>query len=617
MRKSKTKNKIIPLILRFSFIILTLLTIMITIFIVYTQKNLPNIDTILAFNTNDRQIVKILYNDNYNIIKEYNNDSGNDVSYQNISKNLINALIATEDRRFFKHFGIDVFGITRAFVVNIKNKGFVQGGSTLTQQLAKMIIENNKKNFSRKFKEMLLAFRLEKFFTKEEIITLYLNRAYFGAGKVGIKSASNFYFNKSPSDLTIEESAVLVGLLKAPSKFSPTNSEGLARKRAFQVIINMQNCGLLETGDIFSYVIPNLNYNYQETNKKTQKYYFTDWINKRLETINLTQNSREIFIETTLDYKIQNKVEEVLGNFLIKNKNQIDKSQVAIIIINNNGEILSMIGGKNYDLSPFNRTLYAYRQTGSLFKMIVYLNAFEKGMHITDTFIDEPIAVKNWYPENVGKKYYGEVSVEEAFNKSMNSVAVQIANYFGLNNVIETAKKLGITSKFSKNDSTITLGTVGTNLLEMTKAYAIINNNGKNIKINNIKKIYDANNRILFQMNNNQENEYLFEDRSIGQMKKILYTTVINGTGKNALVNSLVNKTEMYNLLNKFDENYFIGGKTGSSQDSRDAWFIGFANDLTIGIWFGNDDSTPTKNIMGGNLPAKLWGEIVEEIIKN
>lgn len=613
----KTFLKKILFISRIFLIILLIIAIVITIKI---KKDLPNIDKILELDSKNEQVIKLFYNDNSTVIRTYNNKDNNDVNYNEISKNVINALISTEDKRFFKHKGIDLFGILRATIINIKNKQFVQGGSTITQQLSKMIIGNNEKTLFRKYKEMFLAFRLEKFFTKEEILTMYLNRAYFGAGKYGIKSASEFYFNKIPQDLTVEEAAMLIGLLKAPAKFSPTNSEDLAKKRALQVIINMQNNGFIESKEVFDYIIPDINYDYKEINKNSQKYYFTDWVNKKLENINIMmQNQHKINVETTLDDNIQEKVEDVLYSFIAKNNEKIQKTEIAIVVMNKNGEVLSMIGGKSYDKSPFNRALYAYRQTGSLFKTIVFLTAFEKGLTIHDKFIDEPIAVKNWYPENFGKKYYGEVTVETAFNKSLNSVAVQISNYFGLNNIIETARKLGISSNFNKNDLTIVLGSANTTLLEMTKAYSIINNWGNDTDYKCIKTIYNDDEKVIFRTkntNNKNNKEALFSESSIRQMKRILYTTVLNGTAKNAKIDKLVNKTEAYNTLNQGNEDYFIGGKTGSSQNGRDAWFIGFANDLTIGIWFGNDDNTPTNNLMGGNLPAILWKNIVEEIIK-
>lgn len=615
----RKKISFFDLCLRFCFKLFVVFVIIATIFGFYIYTKLPNIDRSTDFRaTNNNNKIHILYSDTLKNIKSYNTVDKDDVTYNELSPNIINALIATEDRRFFEHKGIDIFGILRATLVNLKEKRFAQGGSTITQQLAKAILKDNSKNLKRKIKELILTFRLEYLFTKEEILTMYLNINYFGGGKVGIKNASEFYFSKLPSDLTVEESALLVGLLKAPGKFAPTVSQDMARRRALQVIINMQNAGYLEAKDVFSYIIPDIQYSYKEINRKSQKYYFADWVRKKIygleDELNINNKYQEFSIVSTMNSKIQNKVEETTYKFIDKHNNQIKDSQIAIVVMNNKGEVLSMLGGKNYEQSAFNRAIYAYRQTGSLFKLFVYLNGFENGMKITDVFVDEPIAVKDWYPENYGKKYYGNMSLQSAFSLSSNSIAVQIAEYFGLNNVIDLAKKMGISSKFEKNDLTITLGTTNINLLEMVKAFAIVNNNGYDINVNTIKYLFKTQNNILYEYKKPKQMK-LLSNYSVSSMKELLYYTIKEGTGKNATIKSLIDKTENYNLYNE-DKKYFIGGKTGSSQDNKDAWFIGYANDLTIGIWMGNDDNTPTNKLMGGNLPAMLWHEIVENIIE-
>ncbi len=583
----------------------------------YIYLKLPNIDKTTDFRgSNKNNKIHILYSDTLENIKSYNAVDKDDVSYNELSPSLINALIATEDRRFFTHHGIDLRGIIRAFFINIRTGKYSQGGSTITQQLAKAILKDNSKNLKRKIKELILTFRLEYLFTKEEILAMYLNINYFGAGQVGVKNASEFYFSKLPADLNIEESATLIGLLKAPSKFAPTINQEMARRRALQVIINMQDAGYIEEKDVFSYIIPNIQYSYGDINRKTQKYYFTDWVRKKIvglenDLANASQN-KEFFIATTLNSKIQNIVEEETFDFVNKNANKIKNSQLAVVVMNNNGEVLSMLGGKNYDESAFNRAIYAYRQTGSLFKLFVYLNGFEHGLKISDVFVDEPIAVKDWYPENYGKKYYGNIDLKSAFSLSSNSVAVQIAEYFGVNNLIDLAVKMGITSKFEQNDLTITLGTTVINLLEMVKAFAIVNNGGYDVETNTVRYIFKNQNDILYEYKK-RDNKKLLSDYSVNSTKELLYYTIVSGTGQNAKVQKLIDKTENYNKYNK-NKKFFIGGKTGSSQNNVDAWFIGFANDLTVGIWMGNDDNTPTNNLMGGNLPAILWKQIVERL---
>lgn len=570
------------------------------------EKKLPTIDSLLNLNENK---IEILYSNSINKIKVYSNNVGN-VEYSEIPQDLINALIATEDRKFFKHNGIDYLGILRAFIVNIASGSIKQGGSTITQQLAKMALNDSSKTFKRKFKEFILAKKIEKNLTKENILSLYLSKAYFGAGNYGVKSASRFYFDKELYELKLEECAMLVGLLKAPSIYNPTNNEDLTKDRTLQVIINMQKAGFIKESDIFSYIIPDLNYSTIERYNNSQNYYFSDWIYEQLNNYD-SINKDNISIITTLDYNLQNRTNSIVNDFIKENIEKIGKSELAVVILGKNGDILSMIGGKNYKQSQFNRAIYANRQIGSLFKLFIYLTGFENGLKINDIFIDEPIKVENWYPENNDSKYRGKISVVDAFAYSSNSVAVQIADYFGIKKVLKTANKLGLTNDFKK-DLTVALGSQETNLLNITSAYATVNNDGIPIFPYGIKHIIKDGN-IIYKRNISYK-EPIFNDIVINNIKFLLFNVIIKGTGKNAKIQSLVDKTNSYNYSN-YDAKFFIGGKTGTNQDYKDAWFIGYANDYTIGIWMGNDDNTPTNKITGSNLPALLWKEIVENII--
>lgn len=570
------------------------------------EKKLPTIDSLLNLNENK---IEILYSNSINKIKVYSNNVGN-VKYSEIPQDLINALIATEDRKFFKHNGIDYLGILRAFIVNITSGSIKQGGSTITQQLAKMALNDSSKTFKRKFKEFILAKKIEKNLTKENILSLYLSKAYFGAGNYGVKSASRFYFDKELYELKLEECAMLVGLLKAPSIYNPTNNEDLTQDRTLQVIMNMQKAGFIKESDIFTYIIPDLNYSTIERYNNSQNYYFSDWIYEQLSNYDSIDKDN-ISIITTLDYDLQNRTNSVVNDFIKKNIEKIGKSELAVVILGKNGDILSMIGGKNYKQSQFNRAVYANRQVGSLFKLFIYLTGFENGLKINDTFIDEPIKVENWYPENNDSKYRGKISVVDAFAYSSNSVAVQIADYFGIKNVLKTANKLGLTNDFRK-DLTVALGSQETNLLNITSAYATINNDGIPIFPYGIKHIIKDGN-IIYKRNISYK-EPIFNDVVINNIKFLLFNVITKGTGKNAKIQYLIDKTDSYNYSN-YDAKFFIGGKTGTNQDYKDAWFIGYANDYTIGIWIGNDDNTPTNKITGSNLPAILWKEIVENII--
>lgn len=570
------------------------------------EKKLPTIDSLLNLNENK---IEILYSNSINKIKVYSNNVGN-VKYSEIPQDLINALIATEDRKFFKHNGIDYLGILRAFIVNITSGSIKQGGSTITQQLAKMALNDSSKTLSRKFKEFILAKKIEKNLTKENILSLYLSKAYFGAGNYGVKSAARFYFDKELYELKLEECAMLVGLLKAPSIYNPTNNKDLTQDRTLQVIMNMKKAGFIKESDIFTYIIPDLNYSTIERYNNSQNYYFSDWIYEQLSNYDSIDRDN-ISIITTLDYDLQNRTNSVVNDFIKKNIEKIGKSELAVVILGKNGDILSMIGGKNYKQSQFNRAVYANRQVGSLFKLFIYLTGFENGLKINDTFIDEPIKVENWYPENNDSKYRGKISVVDAFAYSSNSVAVQIADYFGIKNVLKTANKLGLTNDFRK-DLTVALGSQETNLLNITSAYATINNDGIPIFPYEIKHIIKDGN-IIYKRNISYK-EPIFNDVVINNIKFLLFNVITKGTGKNAKIQYLIDKTDSYNYSN-YDAKFFIGGKTGTNQDYKDAWFIGYANDYTIGIWIGNDDNTPTNKITGSNLPALLWKEIVENII--
>jgi membrane peptidoglycan carboxypeptidase len=309
---------------------------------------------------------------------------------------------------------------------------------------------------------------------------------------------------------------------------------------------------------------------------------------------------------------MQEETARTVNNFVRDREEILKNTEIAVLIMNRDGEILSMIGGKNYRRSQFNRAVQARRQTGSLFKLFVYLTGFENGLKISDSFIDEPIGVGGWYPENYGKKYRGQITVKEAFAISSNSVAVQIANYFGIEKVIETAEKLGLVGKF-RNDLTISLGSQENTLLEITAAYAAVTNNGIPVSPHGIESIVTGE-KIFYEKNIVEKNP-VFCAKTIENMQYLLYSVINEGTAREARIDSLVNKTILYNMLN-IDSRFFLGGKTGSTKNNNDAWFIGFANDLTIGIWIGNDDNRGMDGIMGGNLPAKLWKNIVENIMR-
>ncbi|MDR0571249.1 MAG: transglycosylase domain-containing protein [Rickettsiales bacterium] len=552
-----------------------------------------------------------MYSNDFEKIKSYNGNNFVNLDYDDLPSHLINALIATEDRNFFTHRGLSYFGILRALLINLKAGQIKQGGSTITQQLAKMMLKDNSKTYRRKFKELILTREIEKHLTKQDILVFYLNMSYFGNGRYGISEASEYYFAKNVSDLTLEESSMLVGLLKAPTRYNPVNNEDLTRQRTQQVILNMEDAGFLSNDNLIDYLAPDLDFDkYRTTEQKRQNFYFSDYVFKQVQDLNLDKNLLEISVVTTLNRHIQDFVVNITQSFINENESKIDKSEVAVVVMRKNGEILAMLGGKDYAQSQFNRAVNAKRQTGSLFKLFIYLAGFENGLKIDDVFNDERIKIGKWFPENNNDIYRGKITVKEAFEISSNSVAVQISDIFDIKETIKVCNKLGIFDNF-KNDYTILLGTRENTLLDMTSAYATVVNNGSPVFPYSIKYILSENN-IVYKLNVGEKPQVL-KDSTVSNMQYLLYSVVKNGTGRSAKIDELIEKTETFNSKN-FDKRYFIGGKTGTSQNNRDAWFIGFVNDYVIGVWFGNDDDTPMNKVVGGSLPARLWREIALSI---
>ena len=600
-KEKKYKKKQNIFIRLFKFLLnVSLLTAglgLIFIIFIYTfySSGLPEIESLRITMPDDSKVI-VLDSDN-KMLADFGAIHSSEITFSDLPPHLVNAVIATEDRKFFKHHGIDLFGMIRAGYANYLSMSIKQGGSTITQQLAKMVFLSPEKTMERKFKEIILARRLEKAFSKQEILALYLNRAYFGSGQYGIESAAKYYFNKEVPHLNLKESAMLAGLLKAPSKYSPKTNPDLAETRAKQVIINMVDAGLLTVGEsVTSFdenVTEDVDYN---ASIHSQKIYFKDWVKSQVKGF-IGEKEGEVFVTTTLDTKIQDSVDKNVFNFVRKNQTKMSEIELAVIIMGNDGRILAMVGGKDYKTSQFNRAINAYRQPGSAFKFFVYLAALEKGLKITDKFNDEPIAVGNWYPDNYGDRYYGTVTMKEAFAKSLNSVAIQVSETVGIANVVRLAQKMGLTSNFDMSDPTVALGSPQVNLLEMTAAYAMITNGGNAIIPYSIDYVKRTTGEIIYNRKTSGIGRVVSPD-TVEDMKSMMLEVVENGTGKNAMVKNI----------------YEIGGKTGTSQDYRDAWFIGFANDYTVGIWMGRDDDKTMKDVTGGSLPAKLWHDIVSDL---
>ncbi len=511
---------------------------------------------------------------------------GEQIQVRDLPDYLPKALLATEDRRFFEHGGLDPWGMGRALVVNLRAGRVVQGGSTITQQLAKNLFLNPERTIRRKVQETLLALWLEQRYTKEQILTIYLNRVYFGAGTYGVDAAARRYFGKSPRQLTLYESAMLAGLLKAPSRYNPSRDGDLSARRTDQVLANMVDAGFItgRQAEIAKSTRPQLAYALSGQGGR----YFGDWVLDQVSSF-VGYPDRDLIVVTTMDAHLQRVAEAKLSAVLAAQGPNAGVSQGALLSMSPDGAVRAMVGGRDYSLSQFNRATQALRQPGSAFKTFVYLAALERGMDPTERMVDTPISVEGWSPRNFDNKYRGEVSLREAFAQSLNSVAVQVSERAGRRNVVNVARRLGITADLKPMPS-IALGTSEVTLIELTQAYAAFANMGNGVWAYGIEEIRDREGRVLYKRQGSGPGRVI-EPRQLAQMDDMMMAVVSEGTGRAAQIGRPA------------------AGKTGTSQDFRDAWFVGFTAELVTGVWFGNDDGAPMRAVSGGRLPAALWHE--------
>jgi penicillin-binding protein 1A len=548
----------------------------------YFALTLP--DTNHLITAERRPSVTILADDG-SIIATFGDLFGQPLTLKQMSPFLPKAVIATEDRRFYSHFGIDPVGLIRAGVADLRSGHVVQGGSTITQQLAKTVFLTPERNLTRKIREALLALWLERRFTKDQILEIYLNRVYLGAGTYGVDAAAHRYFRKSAGQLNLYESAVIAGLLKAPTRFNPTRDKEKAAARAAQVLDLM-----VETGAIDQQQAAAAEKSGAELNKvalaKPGLRYFADWIADQVRDFAGTSD-RDLTVRTTLDSRMQSAAESAITDVLARRGLQDAVSQGALVAMTPDGAVRAMVGGRDYGESQFNRATQAQRQPGSSFKPFVYLAGIEAGLRPEDRFVDGPIQIGNWRPHNYTNKYLGEISVAEAIAESINTVAVQVAQRAGIPQVIAVANRLGITSQLAQ-DASIALGTNEVNLLELVSAYAPFANDGTGILAYGIREISDSSGKVVYRRSGSGAGQVIPPDE-VGIMNQLLTGVITRGTGKSAALPRP------------------MAGKTGTTQDYKDAWFIGYTADLVAGVWLGNDDNTPMNKVTGGSLPAPVW----------
>lgn len=503
------------------------------------------------------------------------------------------AVMAIEDRRFYDHFGVDPWGLARALFANVEAGRVVQGGSTITQQLAKNLFLTPERTFERKMEEAILAVWLEMKFSKDEILTLYLNRVYFGAGTYGVEAAARRYFNKGARDVSLKESAILAGLLKAPSRLAPTENAAAAEERAQLVLNAMVQAGYIseaERADAGT-VQPRV----AVTRSSPGADYFADWVLEQVPSFIGGTPEGDIVIETTLDLSMQRAAETAVLTALEKNGEKLNIGQGAFVALSPDGAVKAMVGGRSYAESQFNRAVQAQRAPGSAFKPFVFLAALEAGYTPQSLVLDAPIKLKGWNPGNYKKKYAGEVTLIEALARSLNSAAVRLIVDVGPQATVDVAKRLGILSHLTAQPS-LALGTSEVNLLELTSAYAPFANGGSSAMPHGIVRIRSRSGTTLYERQGSGPLDVL-PPVFAAEMTYMMRETVRMGTGKRAQL-----------------DDRDAAGKTGTGQAFRDAWFIGFTRDIVAGVWVGNDDNASMKDVTGGSVPADIWAAFMNAV---
>ena len=510
---------------------------------------------------------------------------GANVPLKELPPYLPKAFIAIEDRRFYSHYGVDPLGILRAAVANLVHRGVSQGGSTLTQQLAKNLFLTQERTLQRKLQEVELALWLERKHSKAEILELYLNRVYFGSGAYGVEAAAQRYFGKSARNVTLAEAAMLAGLVKSPSRLAPNRNPEGAEKRAQTVLTAMAEAKFI-TGAQAQASIGHPSYNVKAVGAGTVNY-VADWIGEVLDDL-IGQIDQNIVVETSIDPKLQSVAEASVIDELAAKSVKYNVSQGALVAMTPDGAVRAMVGGRNYAESQYNRAVTAKRQPGSAFKPFVYLTAIESGLTPETIRQDAPLDVKGWKPENYSHEYFGAVTLTQALALSLNTVAVRLGLEVGPKNVVRTAHRLGISSKLDANAS-IALGTSEVSLTELVGAYVPFANGGQGVAPHVVTKIRTAEGKVLYTRAPDQFGQVI-EPRNVAMMNTMMQETLLSGTARKAEI-----------------PGWMAAGKTGTSQDFRDAWFIGYTANLVTGVWLGNDDNSPTKKATGGGLPVEVW----------
>jgi penicillin-binding protein 1A len=514
---------------------------------------------------------------------------GETLSVAQLPPDLVHAVVAIEDRRFYYHFGVDPIGLLRAFITDERNGRWTKGGSTLTQQLAKNMFLTPERTFKRKLQEALLAIQLERYYTKDQILTGYLNRVYLGAGAFGVDAAAETYFGKHATELNLVESAMIAGLLKSPTRYSPTSDMDAAVARTQLVLEAMHREGYITDSQMveaLSAGAPELHH----PSITPGMHYVADWVTQQIQSF-IGPIDRDLTVWTTIDPRLQTAAEAKIAETLDGPATKLKVSQGALVAMTPDGAVKAMVGGRSYEESQFNRATQAERQPGSAFKPFVYLAALENGLRPDSLVDDSPIHIGGWSPENFEPGFKGMIPARQALAESINTAAVRVLDFAGIDRTRALARKLGIAEPIP-HDLSIALGTCDVTLLELTGAYAAFANGGAAVLPHTVEKVTDGSGAVVYQRHGGGPGEAALPWK-VAELDSMMTDVVAYGTGKAARLDRPA------------------AGKTGTSQDFRNAWFIGFTADLVTGVWFGNDDNSPMKKVTGGMLPAHTWHEFM------
>ncbi|MDD9878199.1 MAG: PBP1A family penicillin-binding protein [Magnetovibrio sp.] len=559
--------------------------------VAWYATDLPDVDD--ALNATRRPTVTLLAADG-SLLATRGDLYGVPLRVTDLPKALTQAVLATEDRRFYDHFGLDVIGIARAAYRNAREGRIVQGGSTITQQAAKNLFLTPERSLKRKVQEVLLALWLEHKFSKDQILTIYLNRVYLGAGTYGVDAAARKYFGRSAKQLNTYQAAMIAGLLKAPSRYNPRASRERAEARTAQVLKNMVAAGYLSDKQATRWARTKSGTGAGLTGGAGGRY-FIDWVLDRVAGY-VAPGDNDLSVVTTLNPALQRAAERRLEAALAGPGVKQGASQGALVAMAGDGAVRALVGGRSHAKSPFNRATQARRQPGSAFKPFVYLAALEAGMAPSSAVEDGPLTIDGWAPRNFDGKYHGRVSLSEAMARSLNTAAVRVARRAELTRVARAAARLGIPGEITATPS-LALGTHDVSLIDLTAAYAPFANGGQATWPYGIAEIRNGDGKILYARRGSGPGRVI-DARHAAAMNAMLGAVVAYGTGKQARLDRAA------------------AGKTGTSQNHRDAWFVGYTADLVAGVWIGNDDGKPMKGVTGGGLPARLWKRFMNDAHK-